>query len=162
MNENKYNILLKYAKSIDQTNANDLVHDTYLKLIEGNKNFDEIEIGYMIFTLKSIFIDGVRKKKRVGEILFNEFDNFHIENIAEEERNNIRLDLTVLSTFEKLLIDNLFGVEIFNKKEGIMELIDGCNMLQLSKESKIPYITIRTSLKNIKEKLKDQINDYEN
>lgn len=162
MNENKYNILLKYAKSIDQNNAHDLVHDTYIKLIEGNKNFDEIEIGYMILTLKSIFLDKIRKSKRIGEVLFNDFDNFHIESVPEQEHDNIRLDLTVLSTFEKLLIDNLFGVEIFNKKEGIMELIDGCNMLQLSKESKIPYITIRTSLKNIKEKLKDQINDYEN
>ena len=160
MEVNTYNILLKYAKSIDSQNASDLVHDAYLKIIESGKDLNEVEIGYYILTIKSIFLNKYKKKKIQNTILYDDF-GIHIEEMPEEMQSNKQLDLSVLNPFEKLLIHSLFGVEILNEKIGVMEVIDGCNMLQLSKDSKIPYITIRKAIKAIKNKLKDQIKEYE-
>lgn len=160
MEVNTYDILLKYAKSIDNQNASDLVHDAYLKIIESGKDLNEVEIGYYILTIKSIFLNKYKKKKIQNTILYDDF-GIHIEEMPEEMQSNKQLDLSVLNPFEKLLIHSLFGVEILNEKIGVMEVIDGCNMLQLSKDSKIPYITIRKAIKAIKNKLKDQIKEYE-
>ena len=155
-----YNTLLKYAKSIDSQNASDLVHDAYLKILESGKNLDEVEIGYYILTIRSIFLDRYRKEKHQNTVLYDDI-GIEIECISDEIKQNKTLDLSILNNFEKLLISSLFGVEILNQRDGIMEVIGGCNMLQLSKDSKIPYITIRKSISNIKDKLKNQNHDYE-
>lgn len=156
-----YNSLIKYAKSIDSQNAEDLVHDAYIKIVESGKNLENLEIGYIILTIKSVFLNKYKKEKRNNTIFYEDLDNFQLEQIEEEQPEPKRLDLSVLTPFEKILVDSLYGLEIFNQKEGFMEVIDGANMLQLSKETKIPYITIRTALKRIKRKLKSQINEYE-
>lgn len=155
-----YDTLIKYAKSIDNQNASDLVHDAYLKIIESGKDLEEIEVGYYILTIRSIFLDKYRKDKHQNTIFYDDYD-MEIEAISDEIKQNKSLDLSILNPFEKLLINSLFGVEIFNQKAGIMEVMEGCNMLQLSKDSKIPYITIRKAIYNIKDKLKNQLNDYE-
>ena len=160
MDNKTYDLLLKYARSIDQQNAQDLVHSAYIKLVDSGKNINDIEIGYFILTIRSVFLDKYKKEKRQHTILFDDY-NIQIEDISDEMKQNKVIDLSILNPFEKLLINSLFGVEIFNQRDGIMEVIEGCNMLQLSKDSKIPYITIRKAISSIKDKLKTQEHDYE-
>ena len=160
MDNKTYDLLLKYARSIDQQNAQDLVHSAYIKLVDSGKNINDIEIGYFILTIRSVFLDKYRKEKHQHTVLFDDY-NIQIEDISDEMKQNKIVDLSILNPFEKLLINSLFGVEIFNQRDGIMEVIEGCNMLQLSKDSKIPYITIRKAISSIKDKLKNQEHDYE-
>jgi DNA-directed RNA polymerase specialized sigma24 family protein len=89
--------LIQMAKSINIKDYKDILQDTYIKLNDSKKQFNEIDKGYIYLTMRSVWIDKVRKNK---EIPFNDFSYFECE---ETEYKEVEIDLSVLNLFEKEL-----------------------------------------------------------
>tara|TARA_R110000868_G_scaffold203335_2_gene451168 strand:- start:1572 stop:2054 length:483 start_codon:yes stop_codon:yes gene_type:complete len=142
------NELLLMAKKFDSNNFQDLLQDTYLKLYDSAKKFNEIDLGYIYMTMRSIYIDGFRKNK---EIPFEDFSNLYL--IEEEYTEREPLDLSVLTGAEKQLYYSYFGKKITNYKNEIIGEIDGANLSKISRETGIPYRTIYTRFQRLKLKL---------
>lgn len=145
--------LLKMALSIcgNQEEANDVLQETYIKLHETGKKFEEINISYVYFTMKSIFLDTKRKVYLNNRVEVTDFTGWHLEH--EEDTPPQDLNNPSLTNFEKLLIQALFGREIIDKN-GNLNKTESMSMLKLSETTGIPYRTIYTNFQNIKKKWK--------
>jgi DNA-directed RNA polymerase specialized sigma24 family protein len=146
--------LLKMALSIcgDIEQANDVLQETYLKLHETGKKYEDINTAYIYFTMKSIFLDTKRKTYLENRVEPTDFQEWQL--IEEVEEVTISFTIPKLTNFEKLLIQALFGREITDSNGVIVKKIGSKSMLKLSEETGIPYRTIYTNFQNIKKKWK--------
>lgn len=145
------NELFKMAVSICKSKeiAEDVLQDTYLKLHESGKKFEEVNTGYIYFTMKSVFLDSVKNSSAKNRFLPT--DNFL--NVVEESKIEINVVYKNLTIFENQLIFALFGREITNDKNEIVRVFKGTNKLDLSRKTGIPYKTIYKTFKNLKNKI---------
>lgn len=144
--------LLKMAISICNSKdvAQDVLQDTYLKLHDSGKKFQEVNIGYIYFTMKSIFLDSVKQSTQKNR--FIPTDTF-INLVEEVEPIKKIVFKKKLTNFDNLLIHALFGREITNDKNEIVKIITGTNKLKLSRETGIPYKTICKTFNALKTKI---------
>ena len=148
---------ISIAKKFDSNFAEDLVQDAYIKLIEAGKSFGEINDSYMYLTIRSIFIDKIRTEKK--HILYEDFNNFQIEDIIEEKEDEIEINLNEfrLNDFEKTLLLCVNGYETYNDIENQYYHFKGVSMLEISKRTGISYRTIYNNYQRAKRKIKDKI-----
>jgi RNA polymerase sigma factor (sigma-70 family) len=147
-----HNFLLEMAKKIDSHNFDDLLQETYLKLHESGKDFKDIDFGYIYRTMRNIYIDSIKQTScKNREILVDDFSWLELQ--EEEIKEEIRINKSELNSFENLLLFSLYGVDIHNDKNEIMETYKGVSLLKLSKETGIDYTSLYKTLQRIKEKL---------
>jgi len=139
--------LIKMAKSLDFKNHEDILQETYLKLYDSKKQFKDIDKGYIYLTMRSIFIDGVRKNKEIP------IEDFSIFEDVDSECTFLEVDTSKLNAFEKELINAHFGRVVENKEKKIVNKTDAHSLLKLSKMTTISYRTLYTTLNKIKKKL---------
>lgn len=129
--------------------AKDVVQDAYIKLYESGKRFEEINDGYIYFTLKSIYNDSVKQSTLKNRfILTNDFDN-----VIEDKTVFIEYEIKGLSTWERLVVDAVCGRVITNQQNEIIKHIQGTSMTELSKKTGINYSIIYRTIKNLKSKV---------
>lgn len=129
--------------------AKDVVQDAYIKLYESGKRFEEINDGYIYFTLKSIYNDSVKQSTLKNRfILTNDFDN-----VIEDKTVFIEYEIKGLSTWERLVVDAVCGRVITNQQNEIIKHIQGTSMAELSKKTGINYSIIYRTIKNLKSKV---------
>lgn len=150
----KHDYFLKMAKSISKSDAEDLLQNTYLKLYEMGKNADDINDGYVYFTMKSIFYNSIKKKDLFIDEL--ELNLKEIDNHDGQEENIQLLEDTLeeMTNKERLFIKSHFGHEIFNPKTKELEKFEKCSVKKLSRETGIDSNTLYIMKKRILEKLK--------
>lgn len=129
--------------------AEDVLQDTYLKLHDSGKCFNEVNTGYIYFTMKSVFLDSVKNASTKNRFLPT--DNFL--NLIDEDEIKPVVVYKNLTIFENQLINALFGREITNDKNEIVKVFKGTNKLDLSRKTGIPYKTIYKTFKNLKNKI---------
>jgi RNA polymerase sigma factor (sigma-70 family) len=139
--------LIRMAKSLDYKNHEDILQETYLKLYDSKKEFKDIDKGYIYLTMRSVFIDGVRKKKEIPIDDFSKYENL------EDENDIFEIDKSKLNAFENALINAHYGKLIEDKEKRIIHKTKSYSLLKLSKKTTIPYRTLYTTLKRIKNKL---------
>lgn len=125
--------MLSIAKKISQKESVEIANEAYIKLYD-KQNLND---AYIYTTLKNIFIDWKKENKFVNL-------NFDVKEVEEEEKKDYDFKLT---TFQKLLIQSLYGINGTNYK--------GTNLKTISKETGISYSTLCKEMTKIKEKLKD-------
>jgi DNA-directed RNA polymerase specialized sigma24 family protein len=150
INDQLYKMALAICGDIEQ--ANDVLQETYLKLHETGKKYEDINTAYIYFTMKSIFLDTKRKTYLENRVEPTDFQEWQL--IEEEQEITITFIPPKLTNFEKLLIQALFGREITDSSGNIIKKIGSKSMLKLSEETGIPYRTIYTNFQNIKKKWK--------
>ena len=143
--------LLKMAKIIAGYRADDILQDTYLKLYDSGKKFHEIDKGYIYLTMRSVFLDSVKQSTVKNRVVL--VDDFSSLEQIDEDYTETDIDLKPLNNFEKLLTFSLYGRDIVDAQNKIIERVDGVSMLKLSNETDIPYVTIRSTRERIKKKL---------
>lgn len=144
--------LLKMAISICKSEevAKDILQDTYIKLHHSGKKFEEVNTGYIYFTMKSIFLDSVKQSTQKNR--FIPTDTFI--NLAEEVEPTKKIIFKKkLTNFDQLLIQSLFGREITNDKNEIIKTFEGSNKLKLSRKTGISYKTICKTFNALKSKI---------
>jgi DNA-directed RNA polymerase specialized sigma24 family protein len=141
--------LLKMAKAIDFNNHNDLLQDTYIKLHDSGKAFEDIDMGYIYLTMRSIFINRIRKEK--DYILVDDFSRYPIYEAEKVKDYNINKSL--LNALERIIIDTHYGKLITTKDNIIIKEIEGKSLLRVSRESGVSYRTLYSTLQKIKLKL---------
>jgi RNA polymerase sigma factor (sigma-70 family) len=139
--------LIKMAKSLDYKHHEDILQETYLKLYDSKKEFKEIDKGYIYLTMRSVFIDGIRKKKEIP------IDDFSRYEDLEDDIELFEINKSILNAFEKELINAHYGKVIEDKEKNIIYKTQSYSLLKLSKMTSIPYRTLYTTLKKIKLKL---------
>jgi DNA-directed RNA polymerase specialized sigma24 family protein len=153
INDQLYKMALAICGNIEQ--ANDVLQETYLKLHETGKRYEDINTAYIYFTMKSIFLDTKRKTYLENRVEPTDFQEWQL--IEEEQEITITFIPPKLSNFEKLLIQALFGREITDSNGVIVKKIGSKSMLKLSEETGIPYRTIYSNFQNIKKKWKREV-----
>ena len=146
--------LKELAKKIAGSNdADDVLQETYLKLHDSGKNFEDIDFGYIYLTMRSIYIDSKKQSSvKNREVLIDDFSLFQIVE-DETEVSTLSIDKSKLNSFENLLLFSLYGIDINNENNKITERIKGVSMRKLSIETGIPYRTIYQTIQKIKVKL---------
>ena len=132
-----------------EDNAQDLLQDTYLKLYDSGKKYEDINACYIYFTMKSIFLDSVKQSSTKNRFVL--VDNF--PEIAETEIVKKLITFKDLNNFEKLLINALYGREVVNDNNEIIKKFEGESMLSLSNNTGVPYRTIYTTVQRLKQKI---------
>jgi len=125
---------IAFAICKDEMLADDLVQEMYLKLFNCKK---EINDFYVVLTIKTLFLDYLRKSKLKISI-----DNFEFKNIE----NNFEFD-----DKEKEFIKQLKWYE----KE-LLEMSYDLSLRQIEKETKIHYKFTERVLIKVRKKWQDQ------
>jgi len=135
--------------------AEDIVQEMYLRLIvylrKTNNDItynDDVNLYFIARTLKSIFIDHIRKEKRNP---VDPFDERLIQYIEVEQDDIINFD----QRYEKIQ-KALSKMYWFDKK--VYEIIEsGVKVSELSEKTTIPYYTIYNTYNRVKKILKNII-----
>lgn len=141
--------LIQMAKKFDSQNFDDLLQDTYIKLHETKKEYHEIDFGFIYLTMRSVFINKIRKKP--NEILIDDFSRLELE--SDYNCNDVVVNLNCLKPNEKQLYYAYFGKKILNDKNEIIAEIRPAKLSIISRETGIPYVTIYKRFQRIKKKL---------
>ena len=129
--------------------AQDVVQDLYLKLYDSGKKFEEINSGYIYFTLKSIYNDSVKQSSVKNRIVIkNDF-----KDITETIEEITTFELLELTTWEKNVIDAICGRLITNDNNEIIKHIKGVSISELSRKTGINYSILYRTVKNLKNKI---------
>ena len=145
----KNNDWIEICKSfgLDDETAKDLVQEMYIRIqlkIENDKldisYNDEINYYYIFKTLRSMFIDLYRKKKRVTIV----------RNLTEYRKSDVYVDY---DEKYKQIQDQLDKMYWYNKK--VFEIVNsGTSIAELSRKSGIPYYSLYNTYKKVVDKLK--------
>jgi len=148
----KNNDWIEICKSfgLDDETAKDLVQEMYIRIqlkIENDKldisYNDEINYYYIFKTLRSMFIDLYRKKKRVTIV----------RNLTEYRKSDVYVDY---DEKYKQIQDQLDKMYWYNKK--VFEIVNsGTSIAELSRKSGIPYYSLYNTYKKVVDKLKQII-----
>lgn len=129
--------------------AQDVVQDLYLKLYDSGKKFEEINSGYIYFTLKSIYNDSVKQSSTKNRIVIkNDF-----KDITDTIEEITTFELLELTTWEKNVIDAICGRLITNDNNEIVKHIKGVSISELSRKTGINYSILYRTVKNLKNKI---------
>lgn len=134
----------------DQDLVEDIVQDMYLKigrLVEKGTDItygeDDINYFYVYKTLTSIFLDYVRKNKRIANFDFDLYDY----------TDTVQVDY--IENYNKI-VDALNELYWYDRK--VYEIIDsGVSVRELSKKTNIAYHSLYNTYRKVKKYLKDKI-----
>jgi len=143
-------MVTKYGCNKDT--SEDIVQEMYLRVITYIKKTgnditykDDINVYFIAKTLKSIFIDHIRKENRKSALSYDE----ESYSLGEEDT----LDYESAYAKVQVMLENMYW---FDKK--IYEIIEsGVKISELSEKTKIPYYTIYNTYKKVKNYLKSNI-----
>ncbi len=148
----KNNDWIEICKSfgLDEETAKDLTQEMYIKIqlkIENDKldisYNDEINYYYIFKTLRSMFIDLYRKKKKVTIV----------RNLTEYKKSDTYVNY---DDKYKQIQDQLNKMYWYNKK--VFEIVNsGTSIAELSRKSGIPYYSLYNTYKKVVDKLKQII-----
>ena len=132
--------------------AEDIVQEMYIRLLKYLRKTgadimhkDDINIYFVAKTLKSIFIDKIRKEARKPEMPYDEVNC----QVLQEG------DVNFEDAYSKVQ-NSLKNMYWFDKK--IFDIIEsGVKISELSEKTTIPYYTIYNTYKKVKKELKDKL-----
>ena len=133
---------------LDEETAKDLVSEMYIKIIKKlDKGLDisygsaDVNYYYIFKTLRTMFIDLVRKNKNVTII----------RNFTETRRADAYIDYKGKWDIIQKELEDCYW---YDRK--VFELINGgLSIAELSRKSGIPYYSLYNTYNKIKEKIKD-------
>lgn len=148
----KNNDWIEICKSfgLDEETAKDLTQEMYIKIqlkIENDKldisYNDDINYYYIFKTLRSMFIDLYRKKKKVSIV----------RNLTEYSKSDVYVNYDAKYKQIQEELDKMYW---YNKK--VFEIVNsGTSIAELSRKSGIPYYSLYNTYKKVVDKLKQII-----
>lgn len=146
---NRHSKWVRMAQKFDYDNAEDLVQEMYLKI--HNLNPTEVNEVYIYRTIKSIFIDGYKKKKILTAPL-NGKEAYNIEDDYNEDAD-FQISEIPLTCTELLVIQKLYGYTTENTDTLQITIHKGKSLLSIAKEVNLPYKRLYTVLLTAKNKI---------
>ena len=163
-----------YNLTQDTNTSVDLIQDTYVKLLSlSDDRFEKIRFGatdlntYWVYvTMKNHFLNQIKKQKEVYNDLNEEYTEIFFEesnsSVDEKEERFARLNQEINIYLDELEKDSArwFQAKLFR-----VYINEGHSMESLAQHTGISKSTIFTTIKNmrteLKEKFKEQYNDYQ-
>lgn len=164
-NENLIDKALKYDQglrqyafslTLNQDDTNDLVQDTYVKIIQNSDYFKEdTNLKAWIYTImKNTFINNYRRKQRSKVIVEQSEDLYHLKNMASSPSDAADMNFYVKDINEKIL----------EKKEDQRKpfemFLDGYKYQEIADEMNISIGTVKSRIFFTRKKLMEELQDY--
>ena len=140
---------VRMAQKFDYDNAEDLVQEMYIKI--HNLNPTEVNEVYIYRTIKSIFVDGYKKKK-ILTVPLNGKEAYNIEDDYNEDAD-FQISEIPLTCTELLVLKKLYGYTTENAETLQITIHKGKSLLSISKEIGKPYQTLYKALLTAKQKI---------
>lgn len=141
-----YKDLLYFCQSLDYNLADDIVSETFLKVIQNQKIFDDLsptqQKSWLFKTAKNKFIDMYRKASKT--IMSDHIDE----------------SIVINDTYSDLFISEL-NLSDNDRELLIMRYIQGYNSKEIGEILGLNDKTVRWKLHQIKKKIKKEFNEYE-
>lgn len=123
----------------DRMTADDLVQDMYLKFANYDK---EVNDYYVFFAIRSIFLDGIKKRKI--EITSSELENISLKDEEYSKEEDFLKEL-ILKEVESLP---------YYEREILKITTQEISQRELARQSEIPLPTIKKTIKETKQYLR--------
>jgi hypothetical protein len=169
----KHNTWLKYVKSFgcDSEIAEDFVQEMYIKIYvysqkkENDLMYNENEVNYFFVyvTLKNLYFDNLRLKKRIKIEPLSE-DYLETTQMYSEDDFNLKND--ALLRWVVNLQKEIESIKDYNQKKANLIyvkfiydkiFIEKMSVTDLSKEAGISYWSLRNTILTIKKQIKNEI-----
>lgn len=125
----------------DKMIADDLVQDMYLKFANYTQ---EINDYYVFFAIRSIFLDGIKKRKI--EIVSSDVETINLNDESYCEETDFLKELILKE------VDSLPYLE-----REMLKITQVISQRELARQSEIPFETINKTIKKTKEQLRNKI-----
>lgn len=145
-----------YLLTSNRDDANDLVQDTMLKVLDNEDKFvDNANFKGWVFTImRNLFINGYRKASRTT-VLIDRSEDLYLLNLPQE--NNESTPEGALSVKEIAAVVNSFSDEYripFNMH------MAGYKYQEIAEKVGLPLGTIKSRIFFARKRLRDQLRDY--
>lgn len=150
--------LRHYAGSLtmNQEDANDLVQDTYLKVIQNSDYYKEdTNLKAWVYTImKNTFINSYRRKQRSKVVVEQTEDLYHLNNFVSSPSDAADMNFYVKDINEKIL----------DKKEDQRRpfemFLDGFKYQEIADAMSISIGTVKSRIFFTRKKLMEDLKDY--
>jgi RNA polymerase sigma factor (sigma-70 family) len=148
------------AKKVNPIKADDLLQQAYLKIHKRYSKGEQYEYinhkadrMYMYITLNSINTDYHRWKKPEHQEIIDDVMDGHQDEIDEQ----INLNQTELNKL-KAIKETIDELHWYDQKLYSLHIEKGMSLRKLSRETKISDSSLQQSMKNIKQRIKEKLN----
>jgi len=167
----KHETWIKYVRSFgcDEEVAEDFVQEMYIKIFNytQKKNFDlmynenEVNYYFVYVTLKNLYYDNLRQKKKIVLI---PIENIDIELEQAYVENDFEFQLSKLNAWKLELQKEIDSIEKYTKRKNNLIYIkfiyekvfeEKISVSKLSRDAGITYWSLRNTILIIKEQIKN-------
>lgn len=145
-----------YSLTLNQDDANDLLQDTYLKVLQNSEHYrDDTNLKAWIYTImKNTFINNYRRKQRSKIVVEQREDLYHLNNFVSSPSDSADMNFYVKDINEKIL----------EKKEDQRKpfemFLDGYKYQEIADEMNISIGTVKSRIFFTRKKLMEDLKDY--
>lgn len=145
-----------FSLTLNQDDANDLVQETYLKIMQNSDYFKEnTNLKAWIYTImKNSFINNYRRKQRSKVFVEQSEDLYHLNNLASNPSDDADMNFYVKDINEKIM----------EKKEDQRKpfemFLDGFKYQEIADEMNISIGTVKSRIFFTRKKLMEDLCDY--
>ena len=164
--QKEWNKLLVYAKIIvggDEDEAQDLLQNFLLFMVENSSKYPDVNNGFCFKTMKNAFLLEIQKNNRQFR------KNFYIEYFNKEDELTTPEELEDIINLDKekqvklnTIAETYDELQTYDQQLYYLHYIKGMSQRQIAKETTIKLIQIHYRLKKIKEKIIDNFNTKQN
>lgn len=150
--------LRQYAISLtmNKEDANDLVQDTYMKVIQNSDYYKEdTNLKAWVYTImKNTFINNYRRKQRSKIVVEQSEDLYHLNNFVSNPSDAADMNFYVKDISEKILEKKS------DQRKPFEMFLDGFKYQEIADEMNISIGTVKSRIFFTRKKLMEDLKDY--
>ena len=145
-----------YSLTVNQDDADDLLQDTYLKVIQYSSYFrSETNLKAWVYTImKNTFINNYRKKQRAKIVVEKSPDLYMLNNMVSDASDDADV------RFHTSEINKLILSKNEEQRKPFEMYLDGYKYQEIADEMKISIGTVKSRIFFTRKKLMEDLKDY--
>ena len=150
--------LHQYAFSLtcNEDDANDLVQDTYLKVLQFSSQYSEnTNLKAWVYTImKNTFINNYRRKQRCKMVIDQTEDLYYLTNVVSDPSDSADMHYYVSDISKKIAMEDEAQRKPFEM------FVDGYKYQEIADEMHLPIGTVKSRIFFTRKKLMAKLGDY--
>ena len=145
-----------YSLTLNIDDANDLLQDTYLKVIQNSDYYkDDSNLKAWVYTImKNTFINNYRRKQRSKVIVEQTEDLYHLNNYVSSPSDAADMNFYVKDINEKILAKKE------EQRKPFEMFLDGFKYQEIAEVMNISIGTVKSRIFFTRKKLMEDLKDY--
>lgn len=150
--------LHQYALSLtyNEDDANDLVQETYLKVLQYSSQYSEnTNLKAWVYTImKNTFINDYRRKQRCKVVIDQTEDLYYLNNLVSDPSDAADMHYYVTDISRKIAEENE------EQRKPFEMFVDGYKYQEIADEMELPIGTVKSRIFFTRKKLMEKLSDY--